>query len=149
MSKVLTGAKAVIKLDNFPLVLVSSLTINHENRLEEIPQLDDLLVAEHAENGHRCSFSVNVFKVNRQAAKDLGLSGSTNAADFGFDPLDIRELFLQPELICEVFDSSNTKRPEVIYIMKGVKFSGGTGTVDARGVWTGTWNFVARQGRGI
>jgi len=149
MSKVFSGATAIIKLDNFPVVLASSITINHENRLEEIPQLDDLLVAEHAENGHRCSFTINIFKVNRQAAKDSGIVGGKDAADFGFDPLDIRELFLQPELIVEVFNMVNPKRPEMVYVMKGVKFSGGTGTCDARGVWTGTWNFSARQGRGI
>jgi hypothetical protein len=137
MSTVFTGAKAIIRLDNFPLAAVSSITITHENRLEEIPQLDDLLVAEYAENGHRCSFVINSFKVNGNTAADLGL-----------DPLNIKDLLLVPELIVEVLDGTNPNAPPV-YTMSGVKFRGGSGSLDARGVWLGSWNFVARRGRGI
>lgn len=135
MAQVFTGAKAIIRLDNFPLAFVSAITINHENRLEEIPQLDDLLVAEYAENGHRCSFSISIFKTNDNAAATLGL-----------DPLNFKDILTQPELIVEVVDA-DTGVP--VYTMTGVKFQGGQGSVDARGVWVGNWNFVARRGRGI
>ena len=135
MAQVFTGAKAIIRLDNFPLAFVSAITINHENRLEEIPQLDDLLVAEYAENGHRCSFSISIFKVNDNSAASLGL-----------DPLNFKDILTQPELIVEVVDA-DTGVP--VYTMTGVKFQGGQGSVDARGVWIGNWNFVARRGRGI
>jgi hypothetical protein len=135
MSQVFTGAKAIIKLDSFPLAFVSSISINHENRLEEIPQLDDLLVGEYAENGHRISFSINIFKVNGNTAAELGL-----------DPIFIKDILTLPELIVEVFDST-TKLP--VYTIDGVKFQGGTGTLDARGLWIGSWNFVGRRGRGI
>jgi len=135
LAQVFTGAKAIIRLDNFPLAFVSAITINHENRLEEIPQLDDLLVAEYAENGHRCSFSISIFKVNDNSAASLGL-----------DPLNFKDILTQPELIVEVVDA-DTGVP--VYTMTGVKFQGGQGSVDARGVWIGNWNFVARRGRGI
>lgn len=136
MSRVFTGAKAVIKYDAFPLVWVSSITINHENRLEEIPQLDHLEVAEYAENGHRVSFTINNFKVNGETAKDLGL-----------DPVEINTILTLPEAIVEIFD--DTEEGAVIYSITGVKFEGGSGTLNARGVWTGIWNFKGRRGRGI
>lgn len=140
MAQVFTGAKAVIKLDNFPLAFASSVTINHENRLEEIPQLDDMLVAEYAENGHRCSFTINMFKINGETAADLG-----------FDPVDIKTILTLPELVVEVFDENGGVGNEgiAVYSMEGVKFQGGTGSLDARGVWIGSWNFVARRGRGL
>lgn len=135
MANVFTGAKALIKLDNVVLAYVSGITINHENRLEEIPQLDDLQVAEYAENGHRCSFTISLFKTNNNSAATLGL-----------DPLNIKDILTQPELLVEVIDEE-TDLP--VYTMTGVKFQGGQGSVDARGVWLGSWNFVARRGRGI
>lgn len=144
MANVFTGAKAVIKLDNNILAYAASITINHENRLEEIPQLDDLIVGEHAENGHRCSFTVNVFKVAGQTA-----------ADFGLDPVDIKTILTLPELVVEVYNNSIGRTQNgvpsglPVYSMDGVKFMGGTGSVDARGIWTGAWNFVAKRGRGI
>lgn len=135
MARVFTGAKAILKVDNFPLAFVSAITVNHENRLEEISQLDDLLVAEYAENGHRCSFSINIFKINDNTAASLGL-----------DPLNYKDILTQPELIVELVDD-DTEVP--VYSMTGVKFQGGQGSVDARGVWVGNRNFVARRGRGI
>lgn len=135
MSRVFTGAKAQILIDGIPLVFVSSITINHENRLEEIPQLDNLEVAEYAENGHRCSFTINLFKVNENAA-----------ALFDLDPVNIKELLLQQEMIVQVLDETTG---EPVYEMLGVKSEGGTGSLDARGVWQGSWNFKARRGRGL
>jgi len=38
---------------------------------------------------------------------------------------------------------------KVEYEMSGVKFSGGSGTLDARGVWQGTWNFQGIRGKGL
>lgn len=135
MANAFTGAKAIIKMDNNILAWASSININHENRVEEIPQLDDLMVGEYAENGHRCSFSVGIFKVNGQTM-----------ADFGFDPVEIKSILTLPEIVVEVYNSA-VGLP--IYEMSGVKFIGGTGTLDARGLWVGNWNFVCKRGRGI
>ena len=61
-------------------------------------------------------------------------------------------------LVVEVFDTTGGTRRSSnsqfdsgipVYSMDGVKFQGGTGSLEARGVWVGSWNFVARRGRGI
>lgn len=137
MSRVFTGSKAIIRIDNTPLIFVSAITVTHENRLEEIPQLDSLEVGEYAENGHRCSFTVNVFKVITETAETLGL-----------DPINPKDILTLPELLVEVLDDSDPEKLPV-YVMEGVKFEGGTGAINARGVWEGVWNFKARRGRGI
>lgn len=153
----MTGARAIIKLNGDVVAMASGISITHENRLEEIPQLDSLEVAEYAENGHRVSFSISIFKLlqdedgnnlyarNLKGGSDKSLIGA-NASNFYLDPLDIRDLLTQPELLVEVMDEiSGTP----VYTITGAKFEGGTGSVDARGVWTGTWNFKGRRGRGL
>ena len=135
MSQVLTGAKASVKLNGTKVAFASGVNITHENTLTDIDVLDQLEVAEHAETGHKVSFSVNLFKIDGNAA-----------SDFGLDPADINDILTQGELTFEVFNRINEK---VEYTMTGVKFEGGTGTVDARGVWQGTWNFKGRRGRGL
>ena len=80
MSRAFTGAKGVIKIDGFPLAFASSINVTHENRLVEIPELDNLEVVEFAQNGHRASININLFKVNENTAESLGLD-PTNLDD--------------------------------------------------------------------
>lgn len=143
MANVFTGAKAVVGIDIgnefVPVAFASSINITHENKLEEIPQLDNMLVAEYAENGHRCSFTVNFFKF-----LDI------NAQTYSLDPENLTDLLIQPELtFLIVDDTDDNDETRVKYRMTGVKFEGGSGSLDARGVWNGTWNFRARRGQGI
>ena len=145
MARVITGAKAVIHLitsdaGDIPIALASGINITQENRLEEIPQLDTLEVAEYAENGHRCSFTVNFFKLLE-----------VNAEFYGFDSPSLERLLIQPELTFRVIDDSSDANDgtETLYLMQGCKFEGGSGQVNAGGVWEGTWNFKARRGIGI
>lgn len=135
MSQTLTGSKASVKLNGTKIAFASGVNITHENTLTDIDVLDQPEVAEHAETGHKCSFSVNLFKIDGNAA-----------ADFGLDPADINEILSQGELTMEIYNRIDGR---VEYTMTGVKFEGGTGTLDARGVWQGTWNFRGRRGRGI
>lgn len=135
MSRVLTGSKASVKLQGVKVAFASGVNINQENTLTDIDVLDQLEVAEHAETGHKVSFSVNLFKIDENAA-----------ANFGLDPQNIDDLLTQPELTMEVY---NRVADKVEYTMTGVKFEGGSGSVDARGVWQGTWNFKGRRGRGL
>lgn len=135
MSKVFTGSKGSLKLNGQKVAFVGSLTINQENTLTDIDVLDQLDVAEHAETGHKVSFTCNLFKVDENAATLLGL-----------DPLNLDDILSQPELTMEVFDRVGDK---VQYTMTGVKWEGGSGSVDARGVWQGVWNFKGRRGRGL
>lgn len=145
MANVITGAQAIIKYEGFPLAFISSINIRHENRLGEIPRLDDLEVAEYPERGHRCSFTITKYKLIPDAASVLNISPD-DAADLGLDSIVFKDILTQPETIVEVFlDEKGIS----IYEMTGVKFEGGSGQVSAGGVWTGQWNFRARRGRGI
>ena len=135
MSNVLTGVKASLKLNGVKIAFASGVNVTHENTLQPIDVLDDLLVAEHAEVGHRVNFSVNLFKVD-----------GNKASSFGLDPANIDELLTQPELSFEIYNRIDDR---VEYSVTGVKFEGGSGSVDARGVWSGTWNFQGRRGQGL
>lgn len=137
MAQVITGAKALVTLSGNLFAFAAGVSITHENRLEEIPQLDNLEVAEYAENGHRCAVALTSMKL---------LDGSNSAFVFGLDdPDDLKKILLQPELIIQIVDDQDN----VYYTAYGCKFEGGTGQVDARGIWQGNWNFKARRGTGI
>ena len=135
MARAFTGAKAVIKIDGFPLAFASSVNVTHENRLEEIPELDNLEVVEYAQNGHRASITINLFKINENTAEGLGL-----------DPTDLKDILTQPELIIEIYDSQEDLP---VYSLFGCVWEGGTGSLDARGLWVGSWTFRARRGKGL
>lgn len=135
MSKVFTGSKAALKLNGIKVAFVGSVNINEENTLTDIDVIDQLEVAEHAETGHKVSFTCNLFKIDGNSAQQLGLS-----------PADLREILSQPELTMELYNSVDDR---IEYTMSGVKWEGGSGSVDARGVWQGTWNFKGRIGRGL
>lgn len=152
MALVITGAKAILKLSGDALAFCTGVSVNHENRLEEIPQLDSLEVAEYAENGHRCSITVSTIKLSPSATIG-GTQFFNSASAFGFDPQnDLREILLQPEIIIEIVETGtdpNVDSEKSIYVGFGAKFEGGSGQVDARGIWTGSWNFKCRRGTGI
>lgn len=145
MANIFTGAQAIIKYEGFPIAYISSINVRYENRLGEIPKLDSIEVGEYAERGHRCSFTITKYKLAPGAAQILNIPGE-DAADLGLDNLILKEILLQPANIVEVYDTG-TKIP--VFEMQGVKFEGGTGQLDARGIWIGTWNFKATRGRGI
>jgi len=135
MSKVLTGVKASLKINGVKVAYVGSVNIDHSNQLTRIDVLDQVTSAELAETGHVASFSVNLFRIDETKASALGL-----------DPRNIDDIITQPELTMEVY---NRVTDTVEYEMTGVKFAGGSGSVDARGVWNGSWNFEGIRGYGI
>lgn len=135
MSKAFTGPKCSLKINGTKVAYASGFQVTHENTLADIDVLDELETAEHAEVGHKVNFSVNKFKID-----------DNNASDFGLDPDNIDEILSQPEAAFEVYNRIGDK---VEYEVLGVKFEGGSGSVDARGVWQGVWNFRGRRGKGI
>ncbi len=135
MSKVLTGSKAALKINGAKIGYVGGVNIDETNELTDIDVLDQLEVAEHAETSHKVSFSCNMFKIDGNATTQLGIS-----------PSNLRDIMTQPELTMELY---NTVDDRVEYTISGVKWGGGSGSVDARGVWQGTWNFKGRIGRGM
>lgn len=135
MSKVLTGSKAALKLNGVKVAFVGSVNINEENTLQDIDVMDQLEVAEHAETAHKVSFTCNLFKIDGNSVSQLGIRAD-----------NIRDILTQPELTMELYNSVEDR---VEYTVSGVKFEGGSGTLDARGVWQGTWNFKGRIGSGL
>lgn len=134
MSQVATGIKLSFKINGKKVAFASAVSINEDNSVADIDVLDQAEVAELAETGHKVNFTVNKFKVDGSSAEDLGLR-----------PTNIEDIIKQPELTCEVFNRDSGK---VEYEMVGVKYVGGSGSVDSRGVWQGTWNFRAKRGGG-
>lgn len=158
MANVITGARAFIKLSGDIIAFATGVNVTHEIRLEEIAQLDSLEVAEYAENGHRCGISISSIKL----ASDASFSGQSigNAAfQYGLDdPSELKSILLQPEMIIEIVEPVPVRDGQnrivdynevSIYTAFGCKFEGGTGQLDARGVWQGSWNFKGRRGTGI
>jgi hypothetical protein len=135
MSKVLTGSKAALKLNGVKIGFVGSVSINEDNTLTDIDVIDQLEVAELAETAHKVSFSCNLFKIDGNSISQLGIQ-----------PDNIRDIMTQPELTMELYNSIDDR---VEYTISGVKWEGGSGSLDARGVWQGSWNFKGRIGRGM
>ena len=135
MSKVLTGSKSALKINGIKVAFVGGVQINEENTLTDIDVMDQLEVAELAETAHKVSFTCNMFKVDGNATAALGIA-----------PGNIKDILTQPELTMELYNSVDDR---VEYTISGVKWEGGSGSVDARGVWQGTWNFKGRIGRGM
>lgn len=135
MSKVLSGSKAALKINGVKVAYIGSVNITEENTLTDIDVLDQLEVAEHAETAHKVSFTCNYFKIDGNSVSQLGIR-----------PDNIRDILSQPELTMELFNSIDDR---VEYTISGVKFEGGSGSIDARGVWQGTWNFKGRIGSGL
>lgn len=135
MTRVFTGSKGSLKINGVKVGYVGGVDVDEDNELTDIDVMDQLEVGEHAETAHKCSFTAKVFKIDGNATTQLGIS-----------PKNIRDIMTQPELVVEI---QNDVDDRVEYTMTGVKWGGGSGSVDARGVWQGTWKFKARTGRGM
>ena len=135
MSKVLTGSKAALKINGVKVAYVGGVQINEENTLTDIDVLDQLEVAELAETAHKVSFSCSYFKIDGNSTTQLGIA-----------PNNLRDILSQGELSMELYNSVDDR---VEYTISGVKWEGGDGSVDARGVFSGNWRFKGRIGRGF
>lgn len=81
------------------------------------------------------SFTCTLFKIDGNSTTQLGIS-----------PENLRDILTQPEMTMELY---NTVEDRIEYTISGVKWEGGDGSLDARGVWSGTWRFKGRIGRGM
>ena len=150
MALVITGANAKIRYNGDLFAFASGVSVDHEDRLEEIPQLDSLQVAEYAENGHRCTITVNFFKLAPDAVDASGNPIANNASGLGLDDLsDLRVLLLQPLGLIEIVADDAAGQERTIYVGHGAKFQGGNGTCDSRGVWAGSFIWKCLRGVGI
>lgn len=126
MTTVMTGAKAIFRLNGTQIAYASSVTYNENIQLEEVNVLDKLETLEHAEVGYRVDLSCQTFRVSDQSVKQLGLMSKLGT------------LLTQGVLTAEVIDRVTGA---VLLLMEGVKLESRQTTVDARGVMTETWNF--------
>lgn len=135
MTKSIAGAKVALKLDGVKVAFLSGVSMNVENTLIPINVLDLLEVAEYAEVGHVCGFSCNYIKIDENAAAVIGL-----------EPSNLNDILSQGEKTMEIYDRVGDKK---IFTISGVKWAGGNGSIDARGVFQGTWNFQGRVAKGL
>lgn len=130
MSQVMTGAKAIFRLNGNQVAYASSVTFNESIQLEEVNTLDRLETLEHAETGYRVDMSTQTFRVANQSVKQLGLMSKLN------------QILTQGEMTAEIIDRVSSA---TILLMEGVKLESRQTSVDARGVMSETWSFKGRK----
>jgi len=130
MTTVMTGAKAIFRLNGVQVAYASSCTYNENIQLEEVNTLDHLEVIEHAEVGYRVDMSCQTFRVADKSVKQLGLMSK------------LGQILTQGELTAEVIDRVSGA---TLLLMEGVKLESRQTTVDARGLMTETWSFKGRK----
>jgi hypothetical protein len=126
MSVVMTGAKAIFRLNGAQVAYASSVTFNENIQLEEVNVLDRLETLEHAEVGYRVDLSCQSFRVSNQSVKQLGIMSR------------LGDILTQGVLTAEIIDRVTGA---VILLMEGVKLESRQTSVDARGVMSESWNF--------
>jgi hypothetical protein len=129
MSQVMTGAKAIFRINGTQIAYASSVTFNENIQLEEVNTLDRIDVVEYAEVGYRVDLSCQTFRVAEQSVKQLGIMSKLN------------QILSQGEMTAEVIDRTTGA---IILLMEGVKLESRQTSVDARGIMNETWNFKGR-----
>jgi len=127
MSIVTTGARAIFKINGEKVVYASNCNYNINHTLQPIDVLDRIEPIEQAETGYTVDFSCTTFRIANQSAVNLGIQPK------------LAEILQQPELTAEIIDSQTET---TLLLIERVKMTTRSGTVDARGVFTETWNFI-------
>lgn len=126
MSQVMTGPKAIFRINGTQIAYASSVSFNENVQLEEVNVLDKLEVLEHAEVGYRVDMQCQSFRVQNQSVKQLGIMNRLGS------------ILTQGVLTAEIIDRASGA---VILLMEGVKLESRATQVDARGLMTETWSF--------
>lgn len=138
MAQVLTGAKGTVQINGVTLAFASGIDVNEDNTLTDVDIMGQLDVGDLAETSHKCTFTIRHFKVINpevsQTASQLGLISPVMSENRNREYFDVT-----------ILDDNGNE----IYKMQDAKYESGAGSVDARGVWQGTWNFKAKKGFGI
>ena len=129
MSQVITGARAIFTINNQKVAFASDCNYTWSHNMQPVEVLDQLEVAEHAEVGMSIDFSCTMFRVARKSAVSLGIQPKLSA------------LLSQPELVVTISDKVSG---DILLSVSGVKLASRSGSVNARGVWTESLNFVGR-----
>jgi len=129
MGQVATGAKLELRIGTIIVAYANNATYNYEIEVEKIKVVDEEVVSEYAEVGTSVTFSASMFRVAFDAA-------ITN----GWMP-KLDKLLQQPELTATIKDKISGA---TLVSISGIKCVGRSGSVDARGIWIETLNFVGR-----
>lgn len=154
MAQVMTGARGKVVINGKVVGFVGGVNVTVEDTLADVDILGQLEVGDLAETGHKCNFSINYFKALADqatatapakgefipnTATAIGIDTSSQANGLG----SMRsQTYFDVELVDQLTDTT-------IFKMEKCKFEGGTGQMDARGIWQGTWNFRAIRGYGL
>ncbi len=156
MAQVFTGARGVVRIGEQVLGFVGGINVTVENTLTDVDVIGQLEVGDLAETAHKCNFSINSFKaitstnatdangdvITTNAISAAALLGiDTSSVTAGVTPMRDQTYF--------TVTIEDDQTEETIFTMEKCKFEGGTGQVDARGLWQGTWNFRAIRGYGL
>lgn len=150
MSQVITGARGHIKLNGLIVGFVGGVNVTVEDTLTDVDVLGQLDVGDLAETAHKCNFSINIFKAvdGSNSAAALGFDTSFTSANGAVVTGDINTMRNQTAFNVDIVrDEGNSE--VAFFTLVGCKSEGGTGQMDARGIWQGTWNFKATRGYGI
>lgn len=153
MSQVITGARGRVKIGTKTVGFVGGVNVTVENTLTDVDILGQLEVGDLAETAHKCNFSINYFKAvsdaNVTPAKGE-VTPTNTAAAIGIDTSSQAQgvSSMRNQTYFDVIIEDDQTN-ESIFVLKDCKFEGGTGQVDARGLWQGTWNFRALRGYGL
>lgn len=128
MTHAITGARAIFTINSTNIAIASNCTYEWKHEVHPIEVVDQVLIAEHAETGVRVEFSCDTFRVLGKSATSIGLQPK------------LINLLTQPELTVTLQDKITGT---VLLALTGVKFTGRSGRVNARGVWTETLTFSA------
>lgn len=131
------GAAVLFEIQSNVVGYASGLNITEDDMVVDVDVLGEIYTVEFPYVGHKVNFSVNVFKIDSQTVESLGLRPAGATAS-------INNLLNQGPFNCQVMDTAGN----TLYTFTNAVFIGGTGTVEARDVWRGVWNFKAEIGGG-
>jgi len=127
MSVVESGAKLELRIRGIVVAYANNVQYSVQYNTEEIRGIDQLQVTEYAELHQTVNFSCSMFRVAYQAAISLGFMPKLNA------------LLQQPLLTATIRSSVSN---QTLFNMSGIKCTGRTGQVNARGIWEESLTFV-------
>ena len=126
MSNTITGARAIFRINSNKVAYASDVSYNENIALEDINVLDNLAPEELAETGYTVDFSCTAFVTEKGTIKDLGIMPRFS------------DILKAGVMTAEIVDELTEK---TLLVLSGVKSLGRSGTVNARGTMTETWNF--------
>ena len=130
-SNTFSGARAIFLIDSVPIAFAGSMSGEETVDHEPVDVLNNLAVAEHVPVAYRVSLNAQVFRVIGNSVRSLG--------DGGILP-KVEEIIQRPDLTAAVQDSI-TERTMALFT--GVRCSGHSWDVTARGIVSDNINFVA------